>query len=59
MSLFGLDEICRECSKAIIHECCGRFCRCKDGHEDDTSSTRGTCPYKVERPSPEVKSEDS
>ena len=49
MSLYSHDEVCETCKFAEFHSCCGQFCYCKEGHEEDMSALLGTCEFKEER----------
>ena len=50
MSLYSLKETCEECINAEFHKCCGNFCRCKEGHEDEVNYLHGSCKYKTVDP---------
>lgn len=46
MSLYSREEICLGCSKAVFHDCCGSFCKCKDGLDEGINAYHGTCEFK-------------
>lgn len=49
MSLFSYEEICEECSDAVFHDCCKKFCKCLTDHKSDCDHVHGQCPYKIRR----------
>ena len=54
MSLYTLDEICEGCQRAVMHDCCGRFCRCRGSHEREADGINGTCPHYESEPAAPV-----
>lgn len=45
--LYSMEEICKDCTLAVFHDCCNKFCRCKEKHEEETSAVDKSCPYRV------------
>jgi hypothetical protein len=42
-------EVCEGCKYAVIHNCCGKFCHCEEGHEEKIDHSKGICPEKIEK----------
>ncbi len=47
--LFSFMGICETCIFAKIHNCCGNFCYCSEGHEEQVDFYEGECEFKEER----------
>lgn len=47
MSLYFMEEICEGCRLAQFHLCCGNFCKCADGHEENVDFMHGKCEHKL------------
>ena len=46
MSMYMSEEICEGCEHAVFHDCCKRFCHCKENNESYRKHTDGTCLFK-------------
>ena len=51
MSLYTMEEICKDCLLAHWHDCdkcygSRKFCHCEEHNEPSTDYIRGICEYK-------------
>jgi hypothetical protein len=46
MALYMSEDICDGCEHAVFHECCQRFCHCKEKNEPYRKYITGTCLFK-------------
>jgi hypothetical protein len=46
MATYMTEDICKGCEYAVFHDCCGKFCQCKEKLEGYRNYEKGTCKFK-------------
>jgi len=43
MSLYSMEEVCKDCIHAVFHKCCNKFCECKMNVAEEVNGITNTC----------------